>query len=50
VIEHRVIDGRKADIVYMKEDFTPCDPEKAELIKVLFEDGEALFLTPKEKQ
>ena len=49
MIEDRVINGRKAKVVWMKHNFVPCDPDGAALVKVLFEDGEMLFLTPRKE-
>lgn len=45
-IERTKIAGRKATIAYIRDDFTPTTPEKATLIKVIFDDGEVRFATP----
>src|SRR4029077_17055249 len=45
-LERVVIDSRKATIMYMDDDFTPVDQDKATLIKITFEDGEVIFVTP----
>jgi predicted SnoaL-like aldol condensation-catalyzing enzyme len=37
-------DGRKATVVYLREGFTPCEPEKATSMKVIYEDGEVAFV------
>jgi hypothetical protein len=47
VIEKRDIDGRPATIVYMMAaDFAPATPAAANLVKIIFDDGEIAFLTP----
>lgn len=46
MIERQVIQGRHATVVYTRG-FDPVDdPDDADLIKVIFDDGEQLFLTP----
>src|SRR5262249_32077357 len=39
------IDGRKASVAYLDDDFEPVDPDAATLMKVVFDDGEMAFLT-----
>ncbi len=47
MIEKRHIDGRPATIVYlMAADFAPATPATADLVKIIFDDGEVAFLTP----
>lgn len=45
-IERKTIDGRKATVAYIRDDFTPTTPEKATLVKVIFDDGGILFAVP----
>ena len=45
-IERTIVDGRKATVAYILDDFTPTTPEKATLIKVIFDDGGVLFAVP----
>jgi hypothetical protein len=42
MIERQTINGRKATIA----DFTPCERDGAELVKVIFDNGEVVFLIP----
>ncbi len=47
MIEKRDINGRPATIVYiMAADFAPATPAAADLVKIIFDDGEIVFLTP----
>ena len=50
MIEHQMIDGRNALVVYMNEKFEPSEKDSAVLIKVIFENGERIFLTPGKNQ
>lgn len=51
MIEHTVIDGRKATVTYMhRADWSLADPDEADFAKVVFEDGDVLFITPAGKQ
>lgn len=43
MIERTEIDGRKATVAHLKGDFIPCDPDEAEFIKIIFDDGEVTF-------
>ena len=45
-IERTLVDGRKATVAYIRDDFTPTTPEKATLIKIIFDDGEVEFAVP----
>lgn len=47
MIERQVVQGRPATISYMTDNFEPSSKDAATLIKVVFDDGEVLFLTPK---
>lgn len=46
MIERTTVNGRPATVTYLKAGFSPADRQAAELIKVVFDDGEALFLVP----
>lgn len=46
MIERQVIDGRPATVAYLTANFEPADADSAELVKVIFDDGETLMLTP----
>lgn len=46
MIEDAIIDGRKAKVAYLTREFEPVSPERAELIKVIFDDGGSMFLVP----
>ena len=48
-VERQKVDGRQAVISYMTEDFAPADIDDATLVKVMFDDGEIVFLTPPAK-
>jgi hypothetical protein len=43
MIENTVVNGRKATVAYIKRDFTPATKETAEMVKVIFDDGEVIF-------
>lgn len=46
MIEHRIIDGRPATVAYMDRNWNPVDdPDEAPMVKVMFDDGQVLFLT-----
>ncbi len=38
--------GRMATVSYLTRDFKPTTQEKAELIKIVFDDGEVIFAVP----
>lgn len=44
MIERQTINGRKASVAYMTDAFEPAQKTDATLVKVLFDDGECLFL------
>jgi hypothetical protein len=46
MIEKTEIEGRPASVAYLKTDFTPADKDDAELIKIIFDDGEVRFAVP----
>ena len=47
MIKRETINGRQATVCYMLDDFTPVDtPAEATLVKVVFDDGNVLFLVP----
>src|SRR5262249_31947815 len=45
-IQRQTINGRKATVAYIKRDFTPVSPADAEMAKVVFDDGDVIFLSP----
>jgi len=45
VIKRETIDGREAFVAYLTRDMEPADEDDAELIKVIFDDGQVMFLT-----
>lgn len=46
MIERQTIDGRLATVIYLTNDFQPADKQSATLIKLWFDDGDVVFLTP----
>lgn len=44
-----MINGRKAFVTYLNSSFEPVAEDVATLVKVIFEDGEVVFLTPAPK-
>lgn len=46
MIERTFVSGRPASVAYIKQDFTPCSKEEAELIRVHWDDGDTAFLVP----
>lgn len=44
MIEQQIIDGRPATVAYINGDFTPAGKSAPALVKVLFDDGEVVFL------
>lgn len=46
MIEETEIDGRHALIAYISEDFQPATRDSADMLKVIFDDGEVLFTLP----
>jgi len=47
MIERAEVNGQKATVVYLSEAFEPVDRERADLIKVIFDDGRIVFLHPR---
>lgn len=48
MIERQTIEGRPATVAYLTANFEPAEADTAELVKVIFDDGEILMLTPAE--
>jgi hypothetical protein len=48
MIVQTTVNGRKATVAYITKDFEPATKEAADLAKVIFEDGEVVFLNMKE--
>jgi hypothetical protein len=48
MIERTEIDGRPATIAYLTEELTPAEPDDAEMVKIIFDDGEVVFASLKE--
>jgi len=48
VIVRTEIDGRKATVAYLTKDMNPAEQKDAELIKIVFDDGEIRFAVPSE--
>jgi hypothetical protein len=47
VIRREKVDGKEASVAYLKADLTPVDnPAEAELLRVLFDNGDAAWLVP----
>lgn len=44
MIEHKSIEGRSATIVYLKSNMTPASKDDHDMVKVIFDDGEIVFL------
>jgi hypothetical protein len=44
MIERQTIDGRDATIAYLTNKFAPATADTAQYVKVIFDDGEMLFL------
>ena len=49
MIERQTIDGREATIAYLTAAFEPAGKDDAALVKVIFDDGEQMFLVPAEE-
>ena len=50
MIEEVEIDGRKAIVSYLDDDFRPVPKGEETLVKIIFEDGELLFAVPSRKE
>jgi hypothetical protein len=47
MIKRETVGGREATVAYMRKDFTPVDDEDdAEMIKIIFDDGDVIFAVP----
>lgn len=46
MIERQKVDGRDATVAYLNLDMEPTTVDDAELVKVIFDDGQILFLQP----
>lgn len=46
MIERQTLDGREATVAYLDRSLQPVAKAEAELIKVMYDDGEHLWLTP----
>jgi hypothetical protein len=46
MIERQTIGGRDATVAYLTSGFEPTTTDAAQLVKVIFDDGETLFLRP----
>ena len=46
MIERLTIDGRAASVAYLTGDMQPAPKDNAELVKIIFDDGEIQFVTP----
>jgi hypothetical protein len=44
MIEKQTIDGREASVAYLTQDFEPAGKEDWYLAKVIFDDGEVVFV------
>jgi hypothetical protein len=50
MIHEATIHGKKAIVVYLDDNFVPVDgPDKARLLKVTFENGDRMYLSPESK-
>jgi hypothetical protein len=48
MIKREQVNGKTASVAYLKADLTPADSvEEAELLRVLFDNGDSAWLTPK---
>lgn len=45
-IEKQIIDGKQATIAYLSANFALVEQKDADLVKVMFDNGQTLFLTP----
>ncbi len=46
------VDGRDATVAYLRGNMQPCEPDQAEYVKIMFDDGEDVWCltAPKRKQ
>lgn len=45
MIERQTVDDRPAMVAYLTKDMRPADKDDAEMAKILFDDGEVVFVT-----
>lgn len=45
MIERQTIDGREATVAYLTADFEPAGKDDWHMAKVIFDDGEVVFVT-----
>jgi len=50
MIEEVEIDGRKAIVSYLDDDFRPVPKGEESLVKIIFENGDVLFGVPTQKE
>jgi hypothetical protein len=43
MIRRETVEGREATVAYLRGNFEPCDPDDAEVAKVIFDDGNVVF-------
>lgn len=46
MIERQIVEGKAAMVAYLNDKFEPVDKVTASLVKVIFDDGDVVFLTP----
>ena len=46
MIERTEIEGRAATVAYFTTEFAPTDADAAQLIKIIYDDGEIVFAVP----
>ncbi len=44
MIRRETVDGRSAIVAYITEEWEPAKPENATMAKVIFDDGDVMFL------
>jgi len=49
MIVKQEIDGRQATVMYLTQNLKPASENEAELVRVVFEDGESLWLVPEKE-
>ena len=48
MIKRETIDGREAFVAYLTRDMEPAGEDDADLIKIIFDDGQVMFLMASE--
>lgn len=46
MIETTMVNGKPATVAYLTRSFEPCEAEKAELVKIIYESGDISFAIP----